>query len=783
MSHPQRVHKERALRLNFLHIAICSALAVPTLANAQQNPVSELSPVKVQGSAPGFQPEAVQSTKFQAPLLDTPQSITIVPAEVLKQQGAQSLQDVLGNVPGITFSSGEGGAGWGDMFTIRGFSAEQSITTDGVRESALSTRTDIFNLEQAEVYKGTGSVESGVAAIGGSVNLVSKSPKRDQFYDFSTGLGTDRHRRVTADLNQPFGDSMAFRLNAMYHENEVAGRKHADFERWGVAPSLAWGLGTPTRVVASYFHQKDKNTPDFGVPMSRNGGRMQGIGRDYWGGLSNADIEETENNSATLLVEHDFNDKTSIRNQTRWSETKRYTLLNTGGRLLNARNMDSKTGAISNVATAPGGYVTGNTNDYWGYDAQGNETYPTGNLAVPRLNPNMNSYKGTVIANQTDLNFDFDTGTVRHRLATGLELYEESYRKDPHNRLVPDLPGRRVIDVRNPDTHYTGAWKPANYTDESGAKVSNVGVYVYDQITLNPNWEIAGGLRYDRFRVKWYDANGFTLPEQQKDGVWSGRLGLVYKPVEYGSIYLSYSQATQPSASDAASRTGGGLDSKGNVQQYSPGTAKSWELGTKWDLLDERLSVTAALFQVERSNPTDANPDNPSENIQSARKDRVRGFELGVAGNITQKWSAYGGLSLMDGGRIIEDAADPLQEGGKLKNVPKTTFNFWTTYAFNPQWDASLGAQYVGKRRHAAGNTVAKGPFAGQSTDNYADSYWVANASVGYNLNKNVSLRLNVNNIFDKFYLQQASSSSDGFQLFGVPGAGRTVVLNADMRF
>ncbi|NYT66005.1 TonB-dependent siderophore receptor [Alcaligenaceae bacterium] len=771
MSHPKRVHKERALTLSFLYIAICSALAAPALVNAQQESISELSPVKVQGSGPGFQPEAVQSTKFQAPLLDTPQSITIVPAEVLKQQGAQSLQDVLGNVPGITFSSGEGGAGWGDMFTIRGFSAEQSITTDGVRESALSTRTDIFNLEQAEVYKGTGSVESGVAAIGGSVNLVSKSPKLDQFYDFSTALGTDRHRRVTADLNQPLGESFAFRLNAMYHENEVAGRKHTDFERWGVAPSLAWGLGTSTRIVASYFHQKDKNTPDFGVPMSRNGGRMQGIERDYWGGFSNADIEETENNSATLLIEHDFNDKTSIRNQTRWAETKRFTLLNTGGRLLNA-----------NGATGLGDQnITVGSSDYWGYDNAGNETYPTGYLAVPRLSPNHNSYKGTVIANQTDLNFDFSTGTVRHQLSTGLELYEETYRKDPHNRLIPAPNKRWVIDVRNPDTHYTGAWKPANYTDESGAKVSNVGMYVYDQITLNPNWEIAAGLRYDRFKVKWYDQSGYTLPAQQKEGVWSGRLGLVYKPVEYGSIYLSYSQATQPSASDAASRSGDG--SSTYIQHYSPGTAKSWELGTKWDLLDERLSVTAALFQVERSNPTDINPDNPNENIQTARKDRVRGFELGVAGNITPQWSAYGGLSLMDGGRILEDAENPLQEGGKLKNVPKSTFNFWTTYTFNSQWDASVGAQYVGKRRHASGNTVTRGPYKGHTTDKYADSYWVANASVGYNLNKNLSLRLNVNNIFDKFYLQQASSSSDGFQLFGVPGAGRTVILNADMRF
>src|SRR5690606_7815171 len=182
------------------------------------------------------------SSKFVQPLLDTPQSISVVPAEVLREQNAQSLQEILSNVPGITFSSGEGGAGWGDMFTIRGFSAEQSVTFDGVRNSALSTRTDVFNIDQVEVFKGTGSIESGVAAIGGSVNLVEKAPRLGNFYDATLGLGTDSYRRATVDLNHQTGETTAFRLNAMTHHNDVARRGEADMQRWGVAPSLAFGL-------------------------------------------------------------------------------------------------------------------------------------------------------------------------------------------------------------------------------------------------------------------------------------------------------------------------------------------------------------------------------------------------------------------------------------------------------------------------------------------------------------------------------------------------------------
>jgi catecholate siderophore receptor len=748
-------------RPSLFYVALCSALAVPSFSSAQEA-VSQLTPVRVQGSAPAFKPEAVQSVKFQAPLLDTPQTINIVPSEVLKQQGAQSLQDVLNNVPGVTFSSGEGGAGWGDMFTIRGFSAEQSVTVDGVRDSALTSRNDMFNLEQAEVFKGTGSIESGVAAIGGSVNLVSKAPKLDSFYDFNLGVGTDNYRRTTADLNHQIGETSAFRLNAMYHENDVAGRGQADMDRWGIAPSFSWGLGTPTRVTASYFYQKDKNTPDFGVPLNRSGKRMNFIGKDFWGGLDNADIEETESNSATLRIEHDFNSKTSIRNQTRWSETKRFTYLTTGGRLLDVP-----------ANSQPGDIVaTGNSN-YWGYDGRGNETYPSGYLAAPRLN-NANSYKGTIVANQTDLNLDFNTGSVRHRMVTGVEFYEESYRKDPYSRTLPSFTGKRVIDVRNPDTHYRGAWNTARSTDESGAKVTNVGLYAYDQISLNERWEIAAGLRYDNYRVKWYNATGARLADEQSDGIWSGRLGLVYKPVDYGSIYVSYSEASQPSAAAAASRSGGDSD----TADFSPGKAKTWELGTKWDLLDEKLSLTGALFQVERSNPSDTDEFNVV--TQTSAKERVRGIELGLAGNVTPKWSVYGGLTVMDS-KVLENAEEPWQEGGKMKNVPDMTFNVWSNYTFDERWDAGLGAQYIGKRRFVAGNTV-RGE-GGHSADVYMPSFWLFNAAVGYTVNKNLSLRLNVNNIFDKFYLARGTSSSDGFQLYGVPGAGRTLILNAEARF
>lgn len=766
------------LRFNPVAAALCTLVVSGGTAVAQepQSSITELRAVRVQGEATPYKAEQVQSVKFVAPLLDTPQTVNIVPAEVLREQNAQNLQQILSNVPGITFSSGEGNAGWGDMFTIRGFSAEQSISYDGVRNSALTSRTDTFNIEQVEVFKGTGSIESGVAAIGGSVNIAEKAPKLEDFYEGTVGLGTARYGRVTADLNKQLGETMAVRLNAMVHRNDVAGRNEVEQRRWGVAPSFAWGLGTPTRATVKLFHQRDENVPDFGVPVARGTGgeRQRWIDREYWGGLSGVDTEETTTDSVSLLLEHDFSSSTRVRNQTRWERTKRFTYITSGGRLLNAP-----------AGTQPGDIVGGaNTSNYWGYASGGVLTYPSGPIALPRLQGSMNSYEGKILANQTDLNFQVQTGALQHSVATGVEIYRESYRKDPYTRWVPNIGGRRAIDVRNPDTHYSGPWHEVENTDRSGAEVTNIAAYIYDSIALSRHWEVAGGARVDRYRVKWFNAAGDQQPYRQNETVWSGRLGVVYKPVDYGSIYLSYSQATQPSAAMAASRSGGGGNA--NVGEYSPGRASTWELGTKWDLLDGRLALTSAIFQVERTNPSDVNPIDPfGPPVQYAGKERVRGFEFGLTGNITSRWMAYAGLSLLDG-KIIEDESDPAQEGGKMKNVPNATFNLWTTYAFTPKFNGSLGLQYVGKRRFAAGNTAMVGAPINSgivSADEYMPAYWVANAALAYRVNSSLNLRLNVDNLFDKFYYVSGTSSSDGFQLYGVPGRGRTFMLTADIAY
>src|SRR5688572_27626078 len=192
-------------------------------------------------------PSPVSSLKFTEPLRDIPQTITVIASKVIEEQGATTLRDILQNVPGLTLTAGEGGAPAGDNLTLRGFSARNDIFIDGVRDIGPQTR-DPFNLEQVEVVKGPASVFSGRGSTGGTINLVSKAPGRDRFFGGTLNLGTDDTKRVTADINAPLADRIGFRLNFLAHDSGVAGRDVVENQRWGVAPSLAFGLGTTTRL-------------------------------------------------------------------------------------------------------------------------------------------------------------------------------------------------------------------------------------------------------------------------------------------------------------------------------------------------------------------------------------------------------------------------------------------------------------------------------------------------------------------------------------------------------
>ncbi|HZY33366.1 MAG TPA: TonB-dependent receptor plug domain-containing protein, partial [Rhodanobacter sp.] len=251
------------------------ALALPVTAaelavsaDAQVATAKNLPGVKVEATTGNdYRVDKLSSPKYTQPLLDTTQTISVITKELIQQQGATTLTEALRNSPGVgTFYVGENGnTSTGDGIYMRGFDTSGSIFVDGVRDLGTVSR-DVFNIEQVEVAKGPAGTDYGRTAPAGSVNLVSKQPQLGDGISGSLGYGSGQHRRATADWNQTLGEHSAFRLNAMGQDSGVPGRDKVESNRWGIAPSLAFGLKTPTRVYLDFLHVQQNNLPDGGVP-------------------------------------------------------------------------------------------------------------------------------------------------------------------------------------------------------------------------------------------------------------------------------------------------------------------------------------------------------------------------------------------------------------------------------------------------------------------------------------------------------------------------------------
>lgn len=772
------------LKLSSLGMFVGSSFLAAPYAFAEDSNVTALPTITLAAKSDQgqYQAKKVTSNKYAEPLRDTPQSITVVSQQAIKDQNVQSLQDVLKNVAGITFMSGEGNLGWGDLFSIRGFSAEQSITVDGIRDAGMSNRSETFNTEQVEVFKGTGSVESGVSATGGSVNIASKKAHLGDNNHISMGLGTDQYYRATGDFNKQIGETSAVRINLMRHYNNVAERNVTNNDRWGGAIDLATGLGTDTRVHLSYLHQEDDNIPDGGVPIQRGTGgkRMPGVSRSAWYGDKNLYTDNTINNQTTFSIEHDVSDRLKISNISRYQQTDRLTILSPA--------------RFNNASGESYGYNASNYDSSAGYYTSSSPKASDGN-AYLRLASVNTSKRYTIAANQTNINWKVQTGAIEHDVIGGLEVYKETY--GDHARYA-NIPSKSSSSVPiNLATQDSGISLGSKYSliggDTNKSQVDDVGVYLADTIKFTPQWLLNIGARFDQYNLKQYVTSSNVLYKYtDQNGVWSGRAGLTYKPVENGSIYIAYSQSQEPSAMGATTNNNiyGSTSSSTQTSDYSPAKAKTSELGTKWDLFNQKLSLTAALFRTELSDSWEYSDDSSSP-IRSLPAKRVNGLELSANGNVTDNWSVIASYTYMDG-KITKG----INKGAEPKNLPKNSFSLWNTYAFTEKFNASLGLQYVGSRRYSdnlyvggQSNNSSNALHNGTLVPTYvldkerAPSYWLTSLAAHYKYNETWSVGLNVDNVFNTFYYSRIGASLDGYQIYGVPGAGRTFTATVDFHF
>lgn len=655
------------------------------------------------------------SPKFTQPLLDTPQSVTVVPAELMRAQGATTLRDALRNVPGISMQAGEGGVPAGDNLTLRGFSARTDLFVDGVRDFGGYTR-DPFNIEQVEVVKGPASTHSGRGSTGGSINLASKTARRDSFGSTSLSVGDDGLRRATADFNQPLGESSAFRINLMGHESEINGRDAVANQRWGVAPTLSLGLDADTTISFSLLHLEQDNVPDYGQPWvpatnnvlaeSRDAGAPVDRGNYY--GLLARDYEDTSTDMATAIVSHAFNESTSLRNLSRWGESRR-----------------------DSIITAP--------------RFLGNDSTDIRRTAKAR------DSQDRILTNVTDLTASFDTGAVVHTLLAGLELTREESVNRARTATDGDLADLFTPDFNAP---YTGVIARDPLRD-AHADADSSAVYLFDTAVLNPMWELSGGLRWDSFSVdtRAFDRTMSVVRDfSRRDSMLSGRGAVVFKPRENGSIYLGYGTSFNPSAE--------GLSLNADTVALDPEESRTIELGTKWNLFGDRLMLTSALFRTEKTN---ARTEDADEIVVLQGEQRVDGFEIGLAGRVTDAWTIHGGYTYLDS--EVTQSLNPAELGKALGNTPRNSASVWTSYALTDALEVGMGMQHVGSRYSNTGNVRE------------ARSYTTYDAMIGYRLSPALALRLNAYNLGNKDYVATVGGGHY------TPGVERTLMLSADLSF
>ena len=619
--------------------ALANELAVATAA------VTELSPLDVDAAENG-----PTSPKLTQPLLDTPQTIAVVPAKVIRDQGATTLRDVLRNVPGISMQAGEGGTPNGDQLTLRGFSARTDILIDGVRDIGGYTR-DSFNMEQVEVAKGPASAYSGRGSTGGSINQVSKTPRLDTFGAVSASVGTDSFVRGALDLNRVLDEDggVAVRLNLLTHENDQPRRDAVYSKRWGAAPSLAIGLGKPTRVTFSGFYLSQDNMPDYGIPWVPNTNTALVAYRDKpapvalsnFYGLVARDFEDVETAVATLKVEHDFSERITLTNQFRYGQTDRLS-----------------------VVTAPRFNANGSTDI--------------------RPDPKVRDSVDSILSNMTNLSLRFATGSVSHTVATGLELVRERY----HNR--PFTVGLGTLDdLYDPDPYRAFTAIAPVVSPLAQAEADTVSLYGFDTLQFSQAWMISTGLRFDRMET---DYNSGAAEFSRVDEMTSGRIAVIYKPNEHASLYAGVATAFNPSAE--------GLTLSAATVDVDPEETVSYEAGVKWELPNLELTLSAAVFRTVKTNArTPGLPGDPPTVLDGEQ--RVDGLELGAAGQLAPKWTIATAYTWMAG--EVTRSNTPAELGRSTTNTPEHSFSLWSTYEIGLLTFGG-GASYVGERSASLAN-------------------------------------------------------------------------------
>lgn len=676
--------------------------------------------------------QELPSPKYTAPLRDLPQTVTVIPETVIQNTGSVSLVEALRTVPGITLGAGEGGNPVGDRPFLRGSDSQSSTFLDGMRDIGSQSR-EVFNLESVEVTKGPNGAMGGRGTSGGSINLNSKSARPQNSIGGGFSPGTAGFLRGNLDANLKLRDSLAFRLNAVKHSQDVAGRDGVHFSRWGVAPTLTAGLGKRTRAIFSYYHLDSNDMPDAGIPYSNptfnvradtiprilqtgDGAPLGNVNRRVFYGLLNRDFRRDKMKSGTIRLEHNLTERISLRNTTRYTKS----------------NQDY-------IWTQPD-------------DSQGNIYY---GMVWRRTNTRISDVD--TLSNQIDLYGDGKTGFLRHNFAVGGEFSRERGENDSYtvatgsNRCLTGqgaAAGYNCTDLFNPNMNdpWTGAITRNN--NPTNSRTGTRALYAFDTVSILPKLQATLGLRADGYNARFASARaaatGIRSEFRRKDTLVNYQVGLVYKPVQTGSIYGSFNTSSNPVGNSLAQGSDPNALSSAINENLVPEKNKTAEFGVKWEVFSSRALLTAAVFRNETKNARITLQDGT---VAMAGERRVNGIELGIAGKVTKNWQVFAGYNWLDAILVRNGgsgAAFGLQDGVQFPNTPRHSFSLTSNYAFTSRLSAGGGIYAMAK------------VWGGQPANKWVPSYTRADLYANYQVHKHLGLQFNLQNLADTLYYDRA---------------------------
>ncbi|TYQ29828.1 TonB-dependent receptor [Pseudanabaena sp. UWO310] len=598
-------------------------------------------------------PNASTATRTNTAIIDTPQSIQVVPQQVLKDQQIVRVDQALRNVSGVTGELGKFASS--QSLTIRGFTTDSfsngPILRDGFRSYYNLGAQETANLEQIEVLKGPASVLYGQNGPGGIINLVTKQPLSKPFYDLQFQVGSFGLIRPSVDFSGPLdtNGNLLYRLNAAYQRSDGFRDFSTTSERFFIAPVVKWKISDRTSLAFSLEYLNDRSPYDVGLLAYGKG--VVNVPRERIFGE-----RDDTNNSKSLSIgynfEHQFDDNWTLRNAFRYTNQTQQLL-----------------------TTLPAAF---------------NEVSGTLIRVYGKREFEVNDY-----SLQTNVVGKFDTGSLKHTLLAGVDLnwskFKDVLTKIDFSKLLP-------LNVYSPTY---GLFSRPNFDNisqiasgYSDADISRTGVFLQDQIALSDQFSVIAGIRFDGVN-NTNPSNG----KSRYDNAWSPRLGLLYKPTESVSLFANYSQSFSPNT---------GQDVNGNFLE--PEKAQGYEFGVKAEL-SKKLFATLSYFDITKQNvATSASP--LSLYYVATGKQRSQGIELDISGEIAPNWNITGFYAYTNA-RVTEDNDIPV--GNRLPGSPYNSFGLWTTYQI-PDGDLQglgfgLGVNYVGNRVGDLANSYEVGDY------------------------------------------------------------------------